>query len=246
MNNGPRDQTRRGARPARRPGARRPRPRRSPGRSGRERCRRSDANQTSPSGVVAMPYGPAPRGAANASTLPTSGSSRAVHAGLAGEPQHAVPVERGGVEVGGGELGRQREDVDCCGRGSTRTIALSPPSVIHGSPSGPTITPCGRDVSPSSVSLTVPVAGSRWPSFPACWPVYQTPPSRGRDVVRVAARRDVVLDDLERRDSASLVLLPAGPRWRSPDRRLVTEPVRHETPTDRPMWRTRQQDAEAR
>src|SRR5215204_4909086 len=61
--------------------------------------------------------------------------------------------------------------------GSTRTIAFSPPSVIHGAPSGPTITPCGAEPDPRSISRTSPVAGSRWPSTPLRWPVYQTPPS---------------------------------------------------------------------
>ncbi len=32
--------------------------------------------------------------------------------------------------------------------GFTRTIAFSPPSVIHGAPSGPTITPWGADPLP--------------------------------------------------------------------------------------------------
>ena len=33
-------------------------------------------------------------------------------------------------------------------RGSTRTMALRPPSVIHGAPSGPTMTPCGAEPLP--------------------------------------------------------------------------------------------------
>jgi hypothetical protein len=32
--------------------------------------------------------------------------------------------------------------------GSTRTIALRPPSVTHGAPSGPTMTPCGLEPLP--------------------------------------------------------------------------------------------------
>src|SRR3954447_7833867 len=61
--------------------------------------------------------------------------------------------------------------------GSTRTIAFSPPSVTHGAPSGPTMTPCGADPWPSLISRIAPVAGSRRPSSPASWPVYQTLPS---------------------------------------------------------------------
>ena len=63
-------------------------------------------------------------------------------------------------------------------RGSTRTIAFRPPSVIHGAPSGPTITPCGAEPLPSAVSRERPVLGSSQPSWPVCWAVYQTPPSR--------------------------------------------------------------------
>ena len=61
--------------------------------------------------------------------------------------------------------------------GSTRTIALSPPSVTHAAPSGPTMTPCGADPSPSGISVVPPVAGSSRPSLPVAWAVYQTVPS---------------------------------------------------------------------
>src|SRR3989442_15277050 len=61
--------------------------------------------------------------------------------------------------------------------GSTRTIALRPPSVIHGAPSGPTITPCGADPAPSFTMRVAPVFGSRYPSSPVRCAVYQTPPS---------------------------------------------------------------------
>src|SRR5712692_5371534 len=61
--------------------------------------------------------------------------------------------------------------------GSTRTMAFKPPSVIHGAPSGPTITPCGRDFSPSLMRRTCPVWGSSRPSSPERWATYQTPPS---------------------------------------------------------------------
>ena len=61
--------------------------------------------------------------------------------------------------------------------GSTRTIALSPPSVTHAAPSGPTMTPCGAEPSPSGISVVCPVFGSSRPSLPVCWAVYQTVPS---------------------------------------------------------------------
>jgi hypothetical protein len=61
--------------------------------------------------------------------------------------------------------------------GSTRTIAFKPPSVIHGAPSGPTITPWGAEPSPRSTSSTRRFSGSRWPSLPAFCAVYQIVPS---------------------------------------------------------------------
>src|SRR5215218_2951859 len=64
--------------------------------------------------------------------------------------------------------------------GSTRTMAFRPPSVIHGAPSGPTITPCGAERSPARARATwrvSPVAGLSQPSEPLAWAVYQTPPS---------------------------------------------------------------------
>src|SRR5947207_14357873 len=62
--------------------------------------------------------------------------------------------------------------------GSTRTIALRPPSVTHGAPSGPTMTPCGADLAPSLTALVTPNLGSSHPSSPESCAVYQTPPSR--------------------------------------------------------------------
>src|SRR2546430_3071600 len=61
--------------------------------------------------------------------------------------------------------------------GSTRTMALSPPSVIQGAPSGPTMTPWGAEPLPRATSSTRPVAGSRRPSLPVDCAVYQTLPS---------------------------------------------------------------------
>jgi hypothetical protein len=46
--------------------------------------------------------------------------------------------------------------------------------VTQGAPSGPTITPWGADPSPSGISRLSPVAGSRRPSRPDPWAVYQT------------------------------------------------------------------------
>src|SRR5688500_15116361 len=65
-------------------------------------------------------------------------------------------------------------------RGSTRTIALRPLSVIHAAPSGPTITPCGDEPEPSAISRDLPVFGFSQPSSPEACAVYQTPPSRAR------------------------------------------------------------------
>ena len=87
-----------------------------------------------------------------------------------------------------------------CVAGSTRTIAFSPPSVIQGAPSGPTMTPCGAEPSPSAIVVTSPVAGSSWPSVPSrCAGVPDAPVGGRRDVMRMRARRHRVLDDLERR-----------------------------------------------
>src|SRR5688572_21582231 len=56
-------------------------------------------------------------------------------------------------------------------------MAFKPPSVIQGAPSGPTMTPCGAEPSPSGISLTSPVSGSSRPNLPMCCAVYQTDPS---------------------------------------------------------------------
>src|SRR6266511_296975 len=92
---------------------------------------------------------------------------------------HSVPLRSNtavlrfvdGRSSGSGK--RRTSDVD----GSTRTMAFRPPSVIHGAPSGPTMTPCGAEPSPSSISSMWPLVGSRWPSLPAFCAVYQTVPS---------------------------------------------------------------------
>ena len=70
--------------------------------------------------------------------------------------------------------------------------------MIQAFPSGPVMTPWGADPAPSLIVRTAPVAGSRCPSVPSRWPVYQTPPSaRRRDVMRMRAGDDVELPDPE-------------------------------------------------
>ena len=87
------------------------------------------------------------------------------------EVELGVVIGRDARDSGRGQLLTARV------RGSTRTMAFVPPSVTHGAPSGPTITPCGAAPAPSGVRSTFPVAGSRRPSLPSRWAVYQTMPS---------------------------------------------------------------------
>src|SRR5205807_1191692 len=47
--------------------------------------------------------------------------------------------------------------------GATLTMAFRPPSVTHGAPSGPTMTPCGADPSPSLTRPIPPAALSAAP-----------------------------------------------------------------------------------
>src|SRR5438094_9185741 len=61
--------------------------------------------------------------------------------------------------------------------GSTRTIAFNPPSVIQGAPSGPTMTPCGWDLSPSLTLRTLPVTGPRRHNSTHRCATYHTDPS---------------------------------------------------------------------
>src|SRR5215467_7497452 len=84
--------------------------------------------------------------------------------------------------------------------GSTRAIAFWPPSVIHGAPSGPTITPCGAAPGPSGISSFLPVLGSNRPRMPFCWPLYpHRPVSGGRDVMRIVAGRQLIKCRLRRK-----------------------------------------------
>jgi hypothetical protein len=136
----------------------------------------SEAYQTPPARVVAIPYGPGPPGASNKRIRPDAGSSRPYTPDW--PVNHSRP-RRSNVAVlrfaparspGNGNRRTRSE------RASTRTIAFSPPSVTHAARSGPTITPCGAEPDPSGTRLTRPVRGSRRPSSPAAWAVNQTLP----------------------------------------------------------------------
>ena len=56
-------------------------------------------------------------------------------------------------------------------------MALRPPSVSQAAPSGPWMTPCGAEPSPSETCRTAPVAGSMMPSAPEPCAEYQILPS---------------------------------------------------------------------
>ena len=183
--------TRRAVRPGSRSAAAARSPARCARRSGRGTSRPATRSTRLPAGVVVMPYGPSPRGAWNTRTLPDLRVEAAVDPALPREPEHASLVEGRGVQVrvarSSGSGNRRTFRV----RGSTRTMALRPPSVIHGAPSGPTMTPCGAEPLPRRVSRDFPVSGSSQPSWPVCCAVYQTPAVAGRsDVVRMRAARD--------------------------------------------------------
>ena len=99
----------------------------------------------------------------------------------------ALPVEAG-----------SRKPLKADVPGSTRTIAFSPPSVTQAAPSGPTMTPCGAEPSPSGISVVCP--GRRVePSEPAgvLGRVPDRPVGGGRDVVRVRSGGNRVLVDAE-------------------------------------------------
>ena len=87
-------------------------PRRAAGRAsrcGRCGCRRATRSRPRRAASSVMPYGPAPRGASQTRTFPARRVEPAVDAALPGEPEHAAPVEDGGVEVGVGRRRGQRE-----------------------------------------------------------------------------------------------------------------------------------------
>ena len=135
------------------------------------------------------------------------------------------PVEGRGVEVGVPAVGRQREDAALPrSRGSTRTIAFRPPSVIHGAPSGPTITPCGAEPAPRAMRRGP--RRSVGSSQPSCAGALRRVPdaavARRRDVVRVRPARDA---DTRGRGVATPSQSPRRRRrwfrWRSPRRRAT-------------------------
>src|SRR5215204_7223085 len=122
-----------------------------------------------------MPYGPGPRGAATGSmTVPggvLAGSRRPTipfcpvnHTTPSGS---IVAVLRLAFAPASGQTANSRVSA------STRTMAFNPVSVTHAAPSGPTMTPCGEEPSPSGIVSIAPDTGSSSPSDPACWAVYQ-------------------------------------------------------------------------
>src|SRR5262245_11268432 len=123
-----------------------------------------------------MPYGPWPRGASKTSMRP-SGDSRPYTPDW--PVNHSMPSgsKTAVFRLASGRSGGSGWGSTPSVAGSTRTMALSPPSVIQGAPSGPMITPCGAEPGPSGISSTVPVSGCRRPSSPEPCAVYQTVPS---------------------------------------------------------------------
>ena len=113
-----------------------------------------------PSGVVAMPYGPEP-GALNTPDLPNSRIRVAVKTTLSCKPHNAAMVEGSRIQVSiTAILGGQRKHLHFfCHRVRRRTMAFKPPSVIHGAPSGPTMTPCGAGFRPSAMLCVLPGPG---------------------------------------------------------------------------------------
>ena len=98
------------------------------------------------------------------------------------------------------------------------------------------MTPWGADPAPSGIVRTLPVAGSRWPSVPSCWPVYQTPPSgagatscgcepattsNSRTLSETVADRRASRTTVSRRSARSMASQPAS-RRRS--RRSMAQP----------------------
>ena len=181
-----------------------------------------------------IPYGPAPRGAAEDPQLAAPRVEPPVDPALPGEPEDAAAVERRRVEVRVAARGGQRERVDVERARVDAHDRVQPAVGDPRAPSGPTITPCGAEPSPSGTCVVLPVAGSSRPSSPECCAVYQTRPvGRGRDVVRVRARRHRILatrsaaaDDGARTRAHSSGLDPADeaeapPAERPEDERLA-------------------------
>src|SRR6266540_3148761 len=139
---------------------------------------------------------------------------------------HSVPLRSNtavlrfvdGRSSGSGK--RRTSDVD----GSTRTMAFRPPSVIHGAPSGPTMTPCGAELD------LVDVAARRVEVAELAGVLRRVPDGAvggDGDVVRVRSARHVVLlqrasrrggCEPARRERVLLFLLP------SPDEQATANP----------------------
>src|SRR3954447_16343191 len=143
-----------------------------------------------------MPYGPKPRGAPNARTRPERGSTLPYTppwpVNHSRPPRSKVAVLRFTSGRFAGSGNRRTRSV----RGSTRTIAFSPPSVTHGAPSGPTITPCGGRAGAERDHPAAP--GPRVEAAEVAGALGGEPDgavARGRDVVRAAARGDAELAD---------------------------------------------------
>ena len=73
-----------------------------------------------------------------------------------------MAIERRRIQIGVAPdgSGNTRTSLVC---GSTRTIAFWPPSVTHGAPSGPTITPCGAERGAERNLADLAVLGSSQP-----------------------------------------------------------------------------------
>src|SRR2546422_9239410 len=124
-----------------------------------------------------MPYGPAPRGAPNIRSSPVRGSSRPYEPAWPVNQRIPSRSNAAVLRLTAANVGGSGRRLPSFVFGSTRTIAFWPPSVIHGAPSGPTMTPCGAEPGPSLIALVCPVLGSSQPSSPESCAVYQTPPS---------------------------------------------------------------------
>ena len=121
-----------------------------------------------------------------------------VHPGLPGEPQHTVAVERGGVEVRIGVAGRQLEHLDLLGRGvhshdRVQAAVRDPRGAVR--PDDHAV----RRGTRAEVDLA-DLPGRRVEVAERAVVLAGVPDATvggGRDVVRMAARRDRVLHEVE-------------------------------------------------
>ena len=188
----------------------------------------SDAYQTSPSGVAVMPYGPRPRGASNASTWPSSGSSRPYMPDWPVNHRTPSPSNAAVLRFASGWVPGSSNTSTSSVAGSTRTIAFRPPSVIHGAPSGPTITPCGAEPAPRSISRIF--AGRRVEVAERAVALAGVPDATvggGRDVVRMAAGGDRVLDELAAGRAGGAGAVGGGSAVAAGERRTVRRLAEH-------------------